>query len=68
MWKEDEPGTGRINEERSREAAATGAKAIAVNCPFCLTMMSDGVKAMDKQDEIMVYDLAELIIQKLPKT
>lgn len=68
MWKEDEPGAGRINEERSREAAATGAKAIAVNCPFCLTMMSDGVKAMDKQDEIMVYDLAELIIQKLPKT
>ncbi len=64
MWKEDEPGKKRINIERTEEAIATGASVIAVNCPFCLTMMSDGVKAYEKQDEIMVYDLSELIVQQ----
>ena len=62
MWKEDEPGEKRINIERSEEALATGAEIIAANCPFCLTMMSDGVKAAEKQDSVMVYDLAELIV------
>ncbi len=62
MFKEDEPGRTRINIERTEEALATGATVIAVNCPFCLTMMSDGVKAKDKQDEVMVYDLSELIL------
>lgn len=62
MWKEDEPGNKRINLDRAEEALATGAELIAVNCPFCLTMMSDGVKAKDKQDDVMVYDLSELII------
>ena len=63
MFKEDEPGKARINEARAEEALETGAAVIAANCPFCLTMMTDGVKAKDKQDEVMVYDLAELIIQ-----
>lgn len=62
MWKEDEPGDKRVNVERTEEALATGAQVIAANCPFCLTMMSDGVKAKDRQDEVMVYDLAELIV------
>ncbi|MEM6318211.1 MAG: (Fe-S)-binding protein [Bacteroidota bacterium] len=62
MWKEDEPGDKRINIERSEEALATGASIIAANCPFCITMMSDGVKAAEKQDSVMVYDLAELIV------
>lgn len=65
MWKEDEPGNKRINVERTEEALTTGAEVIAVNCPFCLTMMSDGVKAKDKQDEVMVYDLSELIVNNL---
>ncbi len=65
MWKEDEPGDKRINIERSEEALATGAELIAVNCPFCLTMMSDGVKAKEKQDEVMVLDLSEMIVQNL---
>lgn len=64
MWKEDEPGDKRINVERSEEALETGASIVAVNCPFCMTMMSDGIKAKDKQDDVMVYDLAELIIQQ----
>ncbi len=67
MWKEDEPGDKRINIERTEEALGTGAEVIAVNCPFCLTMMTDGVKAADKQDDVMVLDLAELILQQVKK-
>ncbi len=63
MWKEDEPGDKRINIERVEEALDTGAEIVAANCPFCLTMLSDGMKAKEKQDEVMVYDLAELIVQ-----
>ncbi len=62
MWKEDEPGDKRINLERTEEALATGTEVVAVNCPFCLTMMEDGVKAKEKQESVMVYDLAELIV------
>ena len=67
MFKEDEPGEKRINLERAEEALDTGASIIAANCPFCLTMMQDGVKAKDKQDEVMVYDLAELIVDSMVK-
>ncbi len=56
MWKEDEPGNKRINVERVEEALDTGAAIIAVNCPFCLTMMSDGVKAKDQQERVMGVD------------
>lgn len=62
MFKEDEAGHKRINTERVEEAANTGADIIAVNCPFCLTMMNDGVK--EKGNNIMVYDISELILQK----
>ena len=62
MFKEDEPGDKRINIDRAEEALATQAEIIAVNCPFCMTMMGDGVKAKEKQDDVMVYDLAELIV------
>ncbi len=67
MFKEDEPGEKRINLERAEEALGTGATVIAANCPFCLTMMQDGVKAKDKQDDVMVYDLAELIVNSMVK-
>ncbi len=62
MWKEDEPGDKRINIERSEEALETGADVVAVNCPFCMTMLSDGMKAAEKQDDVMVYDLSEMIV------
>ncbi len=62
MFKEDEPGDKRINTERTEEALATGANIIAANCPFCLTMLGDGIKAAEKQETVMVYDLAELIV------
>ncbi len=62
MFKEDEPGNKRINIERAEEIIASEAKAVVANCPFCITMLSDGMKAKDKQD-VMVYDLSELIVQ-----
>jgi heterodisulfide reductase subunit D len=65
MFKEDEPGDKRINIERTEEALETGATIIAANCPFCLTMMQDGVKSFEKQDSVMVYDLAELVVQSM---
>lgn len=63
MFKEDEPGNKRINVERVEEALSIEPQIIAVNCPFCMTMIQDGVKAKDQQDIVMVYDLAELIVQ-----
>ena len=65
MFKEDEPGDKRINVERVEEALGTGARTIVSNCPFCLTMLSDGVKAKDKQDEVMVYDLSEMVLSRM---
>lgn len=63
MWKEEEAGNKRVNVERTEEALGTGADIIAVNCPYCMTMMTDGVKAKEKQESVMVYDISELILQ-----
>ena len=65
MFKEDEPGTKRINIERTEEALETGASVIASACPFCNTMMSDGVKSKEKENDVQVLDIAELIEQSL---
>lgn len=61
MWKEPEPGRKDVNVDRTEEALATGATTIAVACPFCMTMMADGVKNKNKENEVNVLDLAELI-------
>ncbi|EPR65953.1 (Fe-S)-binding protein [Cyclobacterium qasimii] len=61
MFKEPEQGSKDINVERTEEALQTGAKTIAVGCPFCLTMMTDGIKNKEKEKEVNVLDLAELI-------
>jgi Fe-S oxidoreductase len=63
MFKEDEPGDQRINLRRTDEALEKNPDIVAVNCPFCLTMISDGITARDKNDAVMVYDLSELIVQ-----
>jgi len=63
MFKEDEPGDKRINIDRTEEALETGAEIIAANCPFCMTMLTDGTKAKDKQDDVMVLDISEMILQ-----
>lgn len=62
MFKEDEPGDKRINTERIEEALSTNPSVIVANCPFCVTMLLDGLKAKDKQDEVMVLDLSEMIL------
>ena len=61
MFKDAEPGKKEVNIERVEEALDTGANVIAAACPFCLTMMSDGVKNKEKEGEVKVLDLAELI-------
>ena len=61
MFKEAEKGDKEINVERTEEAIETKPDIIATGCPFCMTMMTDGVKIKDKEKEIKVYDLAELI-------
>lgn len=63
MFKEPEKGNKDINIERTEEALSTGASTIAVACPFCMTMMSDGVKNKDKESEVKVKDIAELIAE-----
>ena len=68
MFKEDEPGDKRINVERVEEALATDVATIVSNCPFCMTMLSDGVKNADRQDDVMVYDLSELVLIQMKKT
>ena len=61
MFKEEEKGTTRVNFERSEEALSTGAAVIAAACPFCNTMLTDGVKHEEKEDSVKVLDVAELI-------
>lgn len=63
MFKESEPGNKSINTERTEEAISTGASIIASACPFCMTMLSDGVKEAEKEDEVKVMDITELIAQ-----
>ncbi|NLR63218.1 (Fe-S)-binding protein [Chitinophaga varians] len=65
MFKEEEKGTTRINFERGHEAVDTGASVIAANCPFCMTMLTDGVKETGKEDEVKVLDIAELIAMNM---
>ncbi len=61
MFKDAEPGNQEINIERTEEALDTGAEVIAAGCPFCMTMMGDGVKNKEKEGSVKVLDLAELI-------
>jgi Fe-S oxidoreductase len=65
MFKEEEAGTTRINLERTNEAISTGAKIIANNCPFCTTMLMDGVKNADQEDDVMVLDISEMVVQSM---
>src|SRR5213075_3094648 len=61
MFKEEEKGDVRINVERTKEALETGANVIAAACPFCNTMLTDGVKNSNKEEEVQVLDIAEIV-------
>lgn len=65
MFKEAEPGKREINIERSTEALETGANVIAAACPFCMVMLSDGVKHNEREHNVKVLDIAELIDQSM---
>jgi len=57
----DEPANQRVNQERAREAIETGADVLAVGCPFCMTMMEDGINAQKGDRDVRVMDVAELL-------
>jgi Fe-S oxidoreductase len=65
MWMEETIGK-RVNVARTEQALATKAGVIASSCPFCMTMISDGVKTKEMQDKVKVMDIAELLDQSTP--
>ena len=66
MFMEETEGK-RVNIERTEEALATGADTIASACPFCMTMLTDGVKEKEKGDEVQVLDIAEIVWEAMRK-
>ncbi|HRE41038.1 MAG TPA: heterodisulfide reductase-related iron-sulfur binding cluster [Ignavibacteria bacterium] len=64
MFLEETEGK-RVNIERTEEALATGATTIASACPFCMTMLTDGVKAKEKAEEVKVKDIAEIVLESI---
>lgn len=65
MFKEEEPGDKRINVERTKDVMESGATVVASNCPFCLTMLTDGIKNNEKENEIQALDIAEMIAKSI---
>jgi Fe-S oxidoreductase len=65
MWMEEKIGK-RINIARTEQALATNASIVAASCPFCMTMITDGVKSKEMQDKVKVMDIAELMDQATP--
>jgi Fe-S oxidoreductase len=63
MWKEEEHGDLRVNQLRLRQAQATGAKVVAVGCPFCLVMLGDA--AHEQGDAVEVRDVVELVADRI---
>jgi Fe-S oxidoreductase len=65
MFKEEEKGENRVNFERAEQAIDTGAQIIAANCPFCTTMLTDGIKNKEKEDTVKVMDVAEMVAMSM---
>ena len=64
MFLEEHEGK-RVNIERTEQALSTGATTIAAACPFCMTMMNDGVKAKERTDDVKVKDISEIVLESL---
>ena len=65
MFKEEESGNTRVNLARTDEAITTGAGIIAAACPFCNTMLTDGIKLKERESETEVLDIAELVARSM---
>jgi len=63
MFKEEEAGKKRVNQERTLDMLDSKANIVAAACPFCMTMLTDGIKEQEKQESVQVLDIAELIAQ-----
>jgi Fe-S oxidoreductase len=64
MWMEEDVGD-RINNMRTDQAIATNAGTIAVGCPFCLTMLSDGIKDRQQTEKMVALDIAEIVVKAM---
>ena len=65
MFKEEEKGIKRVSQERASEAIETGASVVAAACPFCNTMLTDGVKCTEKEGSVQILDVAEMVAMRL---
>jgi Fe-S oxidoreductase len=65
MFMEEHEGQ-RVNFNRTDEVIETGAEAVAVACPFCNIMLTDGMKQRNVEEKIQVFDIAELVAQSIP--
>ena len=65
MFKEEEKGDKRVSTERTSEAIRTGASIIAAACPFCNTMLTDGLKENEKEDSVRIMDIAEMVFASI---
>ena len=64
MWMEEHIGK-RVNVERAQEALRTGATTVATACPFCMTMLTDGIKGEGRGDQVTVKDIAEIVADSI---
>ena len=62
MWMEEQNET-RVNKKRTLQLFDTGATTLASGCPFCMTMLSDGIKGHEKEESLKTFDVAELLEQ-----
>jgi Fe-S oxidoreductase len=65
FFKEEEKGNVRVSFERTQEALEINVKIIAAACPFCNTMLTDGIKSHEKEDEVKILDIAEMIADSM---
>ncbi len=65
MFKEAEKGEKEVFIERTEEALDTGADIIATACPYCMVMMTDGIKYKNREEDVRNYDIAELVAMAL---
>jgi Fe-S oxidoreductase len=65
MFMEEQEGETRVNQKRTLQLLDTGATTIASGCPFCMTMLTDGLKAHEKEESVQARDVAELLAESV---